>query len=213
MMCLSRFDIVWSNGRGVNGVWMVSTGRRLSAKVGLKISCRDFAVLDRVEDCPLRSGETPRAVAIDSRRAMRSIASFAFHHAHQETHAGSLVRCQGYVQIQAGDRIKRRMGRGIFGRAKGQSVECPRRPETLRSAEKIDSRGEEADGFSSAAINPIARERLSQARMACSGSTYSISANRRWYWVCPRSASGRLSSHSRYEKAEPAGAPEISSMN
>ena len=47
-------------------------------------------------------------------------------------------------KMQAADRIKRRMGRRIFGRAKGQGLECPRRPETPRPADEIDSRGEEA---------------------------------------------------------------------
>ena len=52
-------------------------------------------------------------------------------------------------------------------------------------------------GVASAARTPIALACLSQARTAWSPWAYSISANRRLYWVWPRSASGLLRTHSR----------------
>ena len=96
-----------------------------------------------------------------------------------------------------------RSGRGSGGPRCPAARRTPASPAPAASrgsgpADEVDPRRQETLRGPSAASRPMAFECLSQASTACSPLTYSISANSRLYWVWPRSASGRLRTHSRY---------------
>ena len=68
------------------------------------------------------------------------------------------------------------------------------RPRPMKSIREVRN----PPGVASEARTPIALACSSQASTAWSPWAYSISANRRLYWVWPRSASGLFRTHSRY---------------
>ena len=96
--------------------------------------------------------------------------------------------------------IGSKVGCASVSRASKKSrVSSARGVARLRARPMKSTRAErKPSGATSAARTPIAFECLSQARTAWRPATYSTSAKRRLYCVWPRSASGRLSTHSRY---------------
>ena len=83
--------------------------------------------------------------------------------------------------------------------AENASVSSTRGAQRLRARPMKSSREvRNPSGARSEARKPMAFACLSRARTARRWLEYSSSANSRLYWVCPRSASGWLRTHSRY---------------
>ena len=124
-------------------------------------------MLDWVEDCPdsfRRNVQAPRRSTVAGDEVDRVL--LAFHHAHQKTHAEVwfAARAMSKCRLAIGSSVG---WAGVFlaalkanvSSARGDQRLCARPIKSIREVRK-------PDGFSSAAINPIACECLSQARIA-----------------------------------------------
>jgi hypothetical protein len=195
--CPRALDIVWSNGRGVSGV------RTRIIRPSSENSAYGRGVSGGTSPCPigwkgfrLRAAGTEAAPGIRRWRAISAIARALSstrpirRRTRDEPRAG---RVRPTSRLPIGSKV----GCASVSRASENSIVSSTRGDQRLRARPMKSTRDvrNPSGATSAARTPMALECLSQARTACRAPTYSISANSRLYWVCPRSASGRLSTH------------------